>query len=597
MKFTFKVILLFLLLLTAPVFAQELTEEFDKNYISISTSSGSASVVNVDLDSDGKIDAFGVLDGSGSRVLMFSFTGPQLLWSLPVQRGTTDGAIVAADLDGDGYLNDVVIGSGDVYAIDLSGQQLWRFETAGSVYSLAAVDLDGDGKPNEIVVGGWKKVYAIDSDGSSLWNLSIGSGNAESLASVDLDMNGVPESVAIGSSKIVFLVNSEGKEVWNRLVSDVAYSITSADLDSDGYLSDVVVGTKERSFVNVTAFNSAGETRWDYRGYLGEKRIQLQAVDIDSKGKLDHIVVKAESVHALYPSGGRRWLFTTNADTITAIDFNSDGQMEGVLVGRDSKIYALNSNGKQIGFYYEDSTKESPYNLTGAQVLAPVDLDGDGYLDDVIGISGNTIFAIKHTSLAPSSTIVDTDGDGLTDAKEAELGTDPKKADTDGDGLTDGREATAGTNPLKADTDGDGIWDAQDPNPLVPATTAPPTTTLPPPTTTPLPPTTTPAPAPTTTPPPLTTAPPTTTPPPPIDTDGDGLTDEQEKLLKTNPYSADTDGDGLMDAQDPNPLVPEEKPPSRLRYTLLGVLIAVGVAASLVYLWKKRGEEEEEWTP
>lgn len=44
---------------------------------------------------------------------------------------------------------------------------------------------------------------------------------------------------------------------------------------------------------------------------------------------------------------------------------------------------------------------------------------------------------------------MDLDNDGLSNEKEAELGTDSKKADTDGDGYTDGEEMEAGTDPLK----------------------------------------------------------------------------------------------------------------------------------------------------
>ena len=57
---------------------------------------------------------------------------------------------------------------------------------------------------------------------------------------------------------------------------------------------------------------------------------------------------------------------------------------------------------------------------------------------------------------------IDTDGDGLTDKKEKEMGTDPSKKDTDGDGLTDKEEADLGTDPLKKDTDGDGYTDGQE---------------------------------------------------------------------------------------------------------------------------------------
>ena len=50
----------------------------------------------------------------------------------------------------------------------------------------------------------------------------------------------------------------------------------------------------------------------------------------------------------------------------------------------------------------------------------------------------------------------DSDQDGLNDAEEAALGTDPLDPDTDADGLLDGDEVLdLTTDPLDADTDGD----------------------------------------------------------------------------------------------------------------------------------------------
>ena len=75
------------------------------------------------------------------------------------------------------------------------------------------------------------------------------------------------------------------------------------------------------------------------------------------------------------------------------------------------------------------------------------------------------------TGLPPTSTAtttapvaeVDTDGDGLNDRRETELGTDPAKADTDGDGLSDGDETLKyRTNPVAKDTDGDTYEDGQE---------------------------------------------------------------------------------------------------------------------------------------
>jgi hypothetical protein len=52
--------------------------------------------------------------------------------------------------------------------------------------------------------------------------------------------------------------------------------------------------------------------------------------------------------------------------------------------------------------------------------------------------------------------IADTDGDGLSDAEEADFGSRARSNETDGDGLDDLREAEIGTDPDNVDTDGDG---------------------------------------------------------------------------------------------------------------------------------------------
>ena len=54
---------------------------------------------------------------------------------------------------------------------------------------------------------------------------------------------------------------------------------------------------------------------------------------------------------------------------------------------------------------------------------------------------------------------LDSDGDGLLDHEEADLGTDANNVDTDGDGLADGEEADEGLDPLSTDTDGDTYLD------------------------------------------------------------------------------------------------------------------------------------------
>lgn len=135
----------------------------------------------------------------------------------------------------------------------------------------------------------------------------------------------------------------------------------------------------------------------------------------------------------------------------------------------------------------------------------------------------------------------DDDDDGLSNAREAELNTDPALADTDEDGLTDGEEALeVGTSPLAPDTDGDGILDgdevAQGLDPLDGVAAA----------------VEEPAAEETVTEEILAeeAAPPDQAAAVAGDSDGDGLEDAIELELGTDPADVDTDDDGLLDGDE-----------------------------------------------
>jgi len=126
----------------------------------------------------------------------------------------------------------------------------------------------------------------------------------------------------------------------------------------------------------------------------------------------------------------------------------------------------------------------------------PKDSDGDGLYD------------YKERQLGTNPNLPDSDGDGLNDKIETDEGTNPMKADTDDDGLNDKIEKDSGTDPLKSDTDGDGLTDGDEVNKF-------------------------------------------STNPLKVDTDGDGLPDAEEiTKYKTDPLKTDTDGDGLTDKDE-----------------------------------------------
>jgi RHS repeat-associated protein len=103
----------------------------------------------------------------------------------------------------------------------------------------------------------------------------------------------------------------------------------------------------------------------------------------------------------------------------------------------------------------------------------------------------------------------DPDGDGLSNAQEAQLGTNPNDPDSDGDGINDGDEVnTTATDPLDADSDDDGLSDGDEVNLHG-------------------------------------------TDPKDADSDDDGLSDGDEvNVHMTLPNVADTDGDGFDDGTE-----------------------------------------------
>ncbi len=88
-------------------------------------------------------------------------------------------------------------------------------------------------------------------------------------------------------------------------------------------------------------------------------------------------------------------------------------------------------------------------------ILAPNALYRVEYFDSLTQRTGLAYFQSEpsgRTTTVPAALMFDAhgadrDGDGLTDAAEQVIGTNPSQRDTDGDGIGDGAEIAAGTNP------------------------------------------------------------------------------------------------------------------------------------------------------
>ncbi|MCM1530192.1 MAG: hypothetical protein NC093_09390 [Alistipes sp.] len=95
-----------------------------------------------------------------------------------------------------------------------------------------------------------------------------------------------------------------------------------------------------------------------------------------------------------------------------------------------------------------------------------IDSDDDGLTDyQEVYITGTDPNKYDSVTEDISDADADSDGDGLSNAQETALGTDPQLSDTDDDNLSDYDELYVyGTDPLNPDMDGDGLDDGDEPH-------------------------------------------------------------------------------------------------------------------------------------
>ncbi len=189
---------------------------------------------------------------------------------------------------------------------------------------------------------------------------------------------------------------------------------------------------------------------------LADGKHTLQVVAIDAAGNEDASPASYEwtvdtkaPVAPVITSPTRDERLSTNTTTYTGtaephalVTVTVDGQVVGTVRADASGNWSLPSG----------TLSEGPHTISATAT------DAAGNVSSAASVP----FFVDTHPVAP-----DTDNDGLTDALEAQLGTDPNDDDTDDDGLKDGSEDAnrngvidAGeTSPLDKDSDKDGLLD------------------------------------------------------------------------------------------------------------------------------------------
>ncbi|WP_196881053.1 VWA domain-containing protein [Arthrobacter sp. CAN_A214] len=155
----------------------------------------------------------------------------------------------------------------------------------------------------------------------------------------------------------------------------------------------------------------------------------------------------------------KAWRDGTNALADLGITFAGDRDSDGIP---DRAELSVGGSPLLLDTDGDGLSDAFEFNAMAVLALNNTDTDADGVPDAAQDHDGDGLTAAQEQTAKTSPVDPDTDADGLTDDVEPSYGTDALAADTDGDTLPDGAEARGGTDPTNPDTDSDGVFDVDE---------------------------------------------------------------------------------------------------------------------------------------
>lgn len=169
-------------------------------------------------------------------------------------------------------------------------------------------------------------------------------------------------------------------------------------------------------------------------------------------------IAQVENDEILVPANG---VETFNASTLTTVMSINESIETTLDVGgqRFEADLPISLPSGEISYRIVDQPTRGSVTSSDGEVISGTGIFKYRPTPGFVGVDSFTFKAFDSGNSASESNLgtvsvlvedtgIDSDGDGLSDQEEYQLGTDPQDGDTDGDGHSDGVEVAEGSNPL-----------------------------------------------------------------------------------------------------------------------------------------------------
>ena len=382
-------------------------------------SSGLASptpMAAADFNLDGKLDLY-----QGGDLFLGNGDGTFVLhaeYSVPNGNGSETAGAAAADLNGDGK-PDLVVVAGSTVAISLgngdgSFQTTVDYAAAPFSSDVLVADINGDGRLDLAVAASGCLPYRCSTTGLASISLLLGVGDgtfvggtdypfqspnpASQVVSADFNGDGKPDFAAEtafapnGTTLGVYLGNGDGTfqgQISTTLLPNTG-AIVAADLNADGKADVATVYTNCSEGNNtclpgdvaILISNGDGTFQPAVEYATGLEPEYLAVGDFNGDGKPDLAIsnLASNTISILLNNGNGTFLAHVDYPTglapsnIITGDFNGDGKLD-LITQTQTGISVQLGNGDGTFRPHQD------YTVTGGTSLAVADFNGDGKLD------------------------------------------------------------------------------------------------------------------------------------------------------------------------------------------------------------------------